>query len=147
MAHIRKPQEPSQRNGTVAIEYGLILPVMLLFTLGIMDTGRLLWTYITLTRATEAAARCGAVNTTASCPDPTGKCCTPIPSYAATAAWGINDVTAAAFTVTTPACGVQVQATYTFQFITPWFPSFGASAPFGAPTMTLNATACYPAQF
>ena len=28
----------------VAIEYGLILPAMLLFTLGIMDAGRLLWT-------------------------------------------------------------------------------------------------------
>lgn len=48
MAQIRKQQEASQRNGNVAIEYAFILPVMLLFTLGIMDTGRLLWTYITL---------------------------------------------------------------------------------------------------
>jgi Flp pilus assembly protein TadG len=140
MAQIRKSQEASHTDGTVAIEYALILPVLLLFTLGIMDTGRLLWTYITLTRAAEAAARCGAVNTT-TCPAGS------IPAYAVTQAWGLNDVTAAAFTVTTPACGVRVQATYTFQFITPWFPSFGVSAPFGAPTMTLNATACYPAQF
>jgi Flp pilus assembly protein TadG len=139
MAQIRKPQAASHSDGTVAIEYGLILPAMLLFTLGIMDTGRLLWTYVTLTRATEAAARCGAVNTT-TCPTAS------IPAYAVTQAWGINDVTAADFTATTPACGVQVQATYTFQFITPWFPSFGASAPFGAPTMTLNATSCYPIQ-
>jgi len=57
MAQIRKPQEATHTDGTVAIEYALILPVMLLFTLGIMDTGRLLWTYITLTRAVEAAAR------------------------------------------------------------------------------------------
>jgi hypothetical protein len=139
MAQIRKSQAASHRNGTVAIEYGLILPVMLLFTLGIMDTGRLLWTYITLTRATEAAARCGAVNNTTTCPS--------IPAYAVDQAWGINDVTAANFTQSTPACGVQVAATYTFTFITPWFPSFGASAPFGAPTMTLNATSCYPKQF
>ena len=125
-------------NGTVAIEYGLILPVMLLFTLGIMDAGRLLWTYTTLSRATEAAARCGAVNDTATCPS--------IPAYAVAQAWGINDVTAADFVATTPACGVQVQATYTFQFIVPWFPQFSASAPFGATTMTLNATACYPIQ-
>ena len=37
MAQIRKPQEASYADGTVAIEYGLILPAMLLFTLGIMD--------------------------------------------------------------------------------------------------------------
>jgi hypothetical protein len=139
MAHIRRSQAASHSDGTVAIEYGLILPVMLLFTLGIMDTGRLLWTYITLTRAAEAAARCGAVNNTATCPS--------IPAFAVTQAWGINDVTAANFTQSTPACGVQVAATYTFQFITPWFPSFSASAPFSGPTMTLNATACYPKQF
>jgi hypothetical protein len=138
MGQIRKPHEASQR-GTVAIEYGLILPAMLLFTFGIMDTGRLLWTYITLTRATEAAARCGAVNNTTTCPS--------IPAYAVDQAWGINDVTAANFTQSTPACGVQVAATYTFTFITPWFSSFGSSAPFGAPTMTLNATSCYPKQF
>jgi len=143
MAQIRKPQAASHSDGTVAIEYGLILPAMLLFTLGIMDTGRLLWTYVTLTRATEAAARCCAVATT------TSTNCTSsasIQSYAAAQAWGINDVTAANFTQSTPACGVQVAATYTFTFITPWFPSFSASAPFGAPTMTLNATACYPKQ-
>jgi TadE-like protein len=105
MAQIRESQEASHTSGTVAIEYALILPVLLLFTLGIMDTGRLLWTYITLTRATEAAARCGAVNTAVSCPAPNGACCTPIPSYAATAAWGLNDVTAGMFTVTTPQCG------------------------------------------
>ena len=138
MAQIRISQAASHSDGTVAIEYGLILPAMLLFTLGIMDTGRLLWTYITLSRAAEAAARCGAVNNTTTCPS--------IPAYAAAQAWGINDVTAADFTATTPACGVQVAATYTFTFITPWFPSFSASAPFGAPTMTLNATACYPKQ-
>lgn len=141
MAQIRKPQDASQRSGTVAIEYGLILPVMLLITLGLMDTGRLLWTYITLSRATEAAARYGAV-----C-DSTTVTCNGIPDYAAAQAWGLNNVAASDFTATTPACGVQVQATYTFQFVTPWFPQFGASAPFSGPSMTLNATACYPKQF
>ncbi|MGB7977207.1 MAG: TadE family protein [Roseiarcus sp.] len=126
----------------MAIEYGLILPVLLLFTLGIMDTGRLLWTNITLTRATEVAARCGAVNIT-TCPAAN------IAAYAATEAqnFGIYDAAAANFVATTPACGVQVQATYTFQFVVPWFPQFSASAPFGGTTMTLNATACYPKQY
>ena len=47
-------------GGASAIEYGIILPVFLAFLLGIMDTGRLLWTYNTLHRATDAAARCAA---------------------------------------------------------------------------------------
>ena len=67
MAQIRKSQEASHTEGSVAVEYGLVLPAMLLFTLGIMDAGRLLWSDITLTRATEAAARCGAVDQT-NCP-------------------------------------------------------------------------------
>jgi Flp pilus assembly protein TadG len=79
MAQIRKMQAASQRNGNVAIEYGLILPAMLLFTLGIMDAGRLLWTYTTLSRATEAAARCGALNDTTTCPS--------IPAYAVAQAY------------------------------------------------------------
>ena|SRR5579863_1681151 len=125
--------------GSVAIEYGLILPVMLLFTLGIMDAGRLLWTNITLTRATEAAARCYAVNSSTCSAGA-------VPAYAASQAWGINDIAASNFQASTPACGMQVQATYTFQFLVPWFPQFSAAAPFGAATMTLNATACYPPQ-
>ena len=67
--------------GSVAIEYGLILPAMLLFTLGIMDAGRLLWANVTLTRATEAAARCYAVNTTMC---PAGS----VPAYAASSGLG-----------------------------------------------------------
>ena len=39
---------------------GLILPALLMFTLGIIEYGRYLWAYTTLMRATEAAARCGA---------------------------------------------------------------------------------------
>jgi Flp pilus assembly protein TadG len=135
-------RDPFHTAGSVAIEYGLILPVMLLFTLGLLDASRLLWTNITLTRATEVAARCGAVNIT-TCPTAS------IPAYAATQAqnFGISDATAANFVATTPACGVQLLATYTYQFLVPWFPQFSASAPFGGTTMTLNATACYPKQY
>ncbi len=46
----------------MAVEYGIILPVLLMLMLGIIDTGRLIWTQTTLDRAVEAAARCGAVN-------------------------------------------------------------------------------------
>ena len=128
--------------GTVAIEYGLVLPVMLLFTFGIMDTGRLLWTYVTLTEATETAARCWAVNTT-TCPTAAS-----IPAYAATQAnaMGLSGVTATNFTSSTSTCGAQVVGTYTYAFFTPWFPQFSTKAPFGSATSTLTAKACYPVQ-
>jgi Flp pilus assembly protein TadG len=121
----------ARQRGSVAIEYALILPALLLFVIGIMDTGRLIWTYTTLSRAAEAAARCAAINTT--------DCGTAsqIKSYAAAQAWGLT-ITAAAFTVTTETCGIQVKGTYDFTFVIPAF-----TATFG--TITLNATACYPA--
>ena len=52
------------QSGATALEYALVLPMLLLFIIGIIDVSRLLWTYTTLTRATEAAARCGAVDKT-----------------------------------------------------------------------------------
>src|SRR5450631_3737167 len=136
MSQMLKSEVASHRDGTVAIEFGILLPLLLLFTFGIIDFGRVLWTNTTLTRATQAAARCGALNATTTCPD--------VAAYAVSQAWGINDITSAAFTVTTTTCGLQVSATYNFQFIIPWFPQFGSSAPLG--TQTLTAIACYPQQ-
>lgn len=123
----------SQR-GSVAVEYAFILPALLLFVFGIMDTGRLLWTHATLNRAAQAAARCAAI-------DPVN-CGTAaqIKSYAVAQAFGLN-IDATAFTPTTVACGSKVAATFTFQFVIPWM---GVS-PYGqSNTATLNATACYP---
>ena len=136
MAQIRKSQEASHTDGTVAIEYGLILPAMLLFTLGNHGHRPLALDICHADPGDRSRRALRRRQHDSTCPS--------IPAYAVAQAWGINDVTAANFTATTPTCGVQVAATYTFQFIVPWFPQFGASAPFGAPTMTLNATACYP---
>src|SRR5436190_10000002 len=94
-----------RRRGTAAIEYAIVLPVLLVFVLGTMDTGRLLWTYVTLNRATEAAARCAAISAAV----PTATTCSTVAltqSYAANAAWGLT-VPASAFTVSNPACGMQ----------------------------------------
>lgn len=121
-----------RRRGTAAIEYAIVLPVLLMFVLGIMDTGRLLWTYTTIYRASEAAARCAAISAavvTATTCSTSGK----TQSYAAAAAWGLN-IPASAFTVSNPACGMQVSATYDFGFVFPWR------------SMTLNTTVCYPFQ-
>ena len=118
----------SRRRGNVALEYALILPVLLMFILGIVDTGRVLWTSMTLARAVEAAARCGAVNKF--------KCGTDaqIRNEAVLEAWGLS-LSPANFTVIIDSCGKKVQGTYDFTFIIP-FVSLG--------TRTLTATACYP---
>ncbi|MDU6495166.1 TadE/TadG family type IV pilus assembly protein, partial [Bradyrhizobium sp.] len=45
MAPILKSRTRPRRSGAVAIEYGFVLPVLLLFIFGIIDIGRLLWTF------------------------------------------------------------------------------------------------------
>lgn len=122
----------SGQRGSVAIEYALILPLLLMFVIGLMDTARLIWSYATLTRAVEAAARCGAIDTT--------RCGTvaQIKSVAAAEAWGMT-IDASMFTVTTAACGVQVKGSYDFTFI---MPGFNYVVPTG--TVTLGAVACFP---
>jgi len=119
-------------RGAAAVEYGLILPVMLLFVFGIIDIGRLMWTYTTLSRATEAAARCGAVDM--------NNCATvtQIKTRGVNEAWGLT-IAPSAFTPTAAACGVHVVGTYSFVFA---IPALMGASPLG--TITLNATACYP---
>lgn len=144
MARTRKSQAASHRDGTVAIEYGLILPMLLLLTFGIIESGRFFWTYITLNRAADAAARYGAVCNPASEP------CTAIPTYAVQQAWGMSGIPAGTFTVTFPTCGgaqpgVQVVASYPYNFLMPWF---NPNTTLGvANAFTITATACYPKQF
>lgn len=121
-----------QRCGAVAIEYALLLPIMLLFIVGLMDVGRLLWTYTTLNRAVEAAARCAAINTI--------ECgaTAQIQDRAVAEAWGLN-IGTSAFTVSTPSCGVQVRGVFEFSFA---IPGLATITPLG--TITLDATSCYP---
>lgn len=109
-----------------------MLPALLLFVFGLIDCGRAFWTYTTLYRATEAAARCGAVNTTV--------CGTAgqIQTYAVTQAFGLT-INASAFTVnTTTACGVQVTASFPFVFV---IPQLTALIP---GSVTFATTSCYP---
>jgi uncharacterized membrane protein len=110
-----KHRKSRGKRGTAALEYGLIFPVLILFLLGIMDMGRLMWTYANLYRAVEAGARCGAVDVT--------NCGTAaqIQATAAGAVWGMT-VPAAAFGVSTTS-GVRVSANYAFNFFMPGFSS------------------------
>ena len=94
MRVFRNTRRFRRRNrGTVAIEYALILPVLLLFVLGITDTGRLLWTYVALHRSVAAAARCGAIDETAC------GTTTQIRTYAVAAAYGLP-IAPGSYTVT-----------------------------------------------
>jgi Flp pilus assembly protein TadG len=127
----------SGTRGSEAIEFAIVLPALLMFVLGLMDMGRLLWTNVTLSHAVEAAARCASVKNTSVC----GSTPTQIASYAASQAWGLG-LTSAAFTATTPVCGNNVSGTLNFAFIIPWY---YVASPFGAGNaMTLTAVACYP---
>jgi len=118
-------------RGSEAIEFAICVPAFLMFALGIADCGRLLWTNANLALAAAAAARCGAINTSA--------CGTTslIQSYAASIG-----PTSAVFTATNPACGTQVSGTVSYQFFIPWFYEV---SPFGTSNqLTLTAVACYP---
>lgn len=116
------------RRGATAVEYALILPVLLFLLLGIMDVSRWAWVQATLEYATAAAARCASINTT--------ECgaTAQIQAYGAARAHGMS-IPASSFTVTAAACGRRVSASTPFSFITPWI---------GPQGLTLSADACYP---
>jgi Flp pilus assembly protein TadG len=133
---MREPADPGRRiRGTVAVEYALLLPALLLFILGIAECGRLFWAYTTLYRATQAAARCGAVNASI--------CATAsqIQNYAVTQAYGLT-VDASVFTASTASCGVRVSASFPFTLLIPWVTAGTPSGAFNI--ITLTSTACYP---
>jgi Flp pilus assembly protein TadG len=128
------PREDRATAGSMALEYGLAVPVLILLVFMTMDVARLMWTYVTLQRAVQASARCAAVNPTV-CSGPSQ-----IASRAVSEAWGLA-VTPSVFTAQTQACGARVTANYGFTLLIPWTGGGAQSQP-GAITLTL--TACYP---
>ncbi len=126
----------SREGGTTAVEFAILLPAFLMFTLGVLDCGRLLWSHAMLERSVSSAARCAAINASL--------CGTAlaIQNHGAGQAWGLG-LAASAFTVSPAACGTQVVGRLTFQFVIPWF--YG-SAPYGSGnSVLLTAAACNPA--
>jgi Flp pilus assembly protein TadG len=114
-------------RGASAVEFALTVPVFLTIVFGLMQCALLLWTKVALQHGAELAARCATVNTVL--------CGTTsdIQQYAAQHAYGLNPP-ASTFTVSTPACGNQVSANYTFQLM----------SYFGTPSLTLNQVSCFP---
>jgi len=131
------------RGGASAVEMAFLLPVFMLFILGICEFGRALWTQTALQFAVEAAARCAAVSP--SLCTATGGSSMDVPGYAASQAFGMT-IPSSAFTYTPNAtCGVtsgasgsggaQVTASYVFDAIVP------ALVPVN---VTLSAKSCHP---
>ncbi len=118
----------SDRHGGTAVEMAVVLPFLTLMILGTIETGWMLWSTSTLDYAVEEAARCGAVDV--------NNCGTVAATQSVAASKAMTlGMAAANFTVTTPACGKQVAANYTFSFAQPFFTNF---------TVTIPATSCYP---
>ncbi len=150
----RRPDRKAPRDrGAAAVEFALLLPLLLLLVFGIIDFGRALNAQITLTQAAREGARLAALGDSnvvsgtqtaatglspvsvgvSSCPAGTtsGATCTTVTTCPANAATGVSAV---------------VQASYSFSFITPIkaiASMFGAS--FGS-TMTLTATGVMPCE-
>ena len=99
-----------------------------MLAVGMTEAGVILWTQLGLQHGVEMAARCSSVNTTL-CGSPSA-----IQNYAAERSLGVNPP-ASTFTVNSPACGIQVSANYTYQFVSTYF---------GAPSIVLTAQSCVP---
>jgi Flp pilus assembly protein TadG len=111
-----------------AVEFALTAPVFFLMTFGTIEGGMLIWTQVGLQHGAEMAARCASIN--ANLCNTTGS----IQTYAAQQAYGLNPPPTT-FSVSAAACGNQVSASYTFSFLTSFFP---------AATMAISAQACFP---
>jgi Flp pilus assembly protein TadG len=121
------------RDAATAIEMAFLLPVFLMFLLGIEEFGRALWTQTALQFAVERAARCAAVSPST---------CEDVPAYAASQVFGLS-IPAESFTYTANAiCGAasittqtQVTASYAFQPVVPQLVPIN---------VTLSAKSCHP---
>ncbi|HEV8695855.1 MAG TPA: TadE/TadG family type IV pilus assembly protein [Lysobacter sp.] len=56
-------------DGAAAVEFALVVPVFILFCIGIFEAGRMMWIRNSIQTATEEAARYAMVHTTATDPE------------------------------------------------------------------------------
>ena len=124
-------------RGAAAVEFALLLPLLLLLVFGIIDFGRALNAQITLTQAAREGARLAALG------EPN------VVSGTQAAATGLSPVA-----VTVTSCPVNagagvdatVKVSYTFSFVTPLSALsklFGSALP---STMTLSAQGVMPCE-
>lgn len=128
-------------RGTAAVEFALVLPVLLLIVFGIIDFGRALNAQITLTGAAREGVRLAALGY----PDAA------IQARVAAAAPGLSGLTATVTASCPPGAGpsadAEVDVSYSFSFITPVGAVVGflGGSGFGAP-MELTAQGVMPCE-
>lgn len=118
----------SDRRGSIAAEFALVIPILLLLSFGIIEFGRVMWVRNSLQSAVEDAARCYALNR------PECETTDAVKSYAASKTGGVP-ATEDMFTPSVVACGKQVVATYDFDSFVPVIPL----------DIEISARACRPA--
>ena len=123
-------------GGATAVEFAMISGAFLIMLFGIIEVGRIFWTWNALQYATEETARYAIVHTAASSSD--------LSDYAFQAMSGINtDVSASSLTVLTSSptvagvSFVQVDSSYVFSTLTSFLPDSISS-------LTLTASARVP---
>lgn len=114
------------RAGSLTVDFAMIAGPLLSLLLGTMEIGRLLWYQNALNYSVEEGARCATIDV--------NNCGTTdqVKSYSA----GKSGVGFASgvFSVSSPACGNQVNASYPMSL----------SIPFVPVSVTLTAQSCYP---
>lgn len=112
--------------GNLAVEFGLLAPVLMLFIFGIAEGGRLLWTVNALHYSVQEAARCASINRT------TCGSASNIESFAAGRSGA--GFASSVFTATVAGCGNRVSASYTMPL----------NIPFMSHSISFSAQSCYP---
>ena len=115
-------------DGATALEFALTAPIFLAMVLGSLTLGLGLFAQVALQHGVEMAARCATINTTI-CGSTSS-----IQTYAVQQSLGLGPPSST-FTVSTPSCGNQVQATYPIKL------NF---AVYGHRDITLAASSCFP---
>ena len=136
----RRARSPRPRDrGAAAVEFALLLPLLLLLVFGIIDFGRALNAQITLTQAAREGARVAALGQSG------------VTSRAQAAAIGLKGVAVSVVTAcpagSLPGTDAVVKVSYSFSFITPVGAVaglFGGSG-YGAP-ITLSAQGVMPCE-
>jgi Flp pilus assembly protein TadG len=121
-------------DGSVAVEAAFVLPVLVLFVIGSIEFGRVLWTYHTMLLAAEEGGRYAMVYgaspsllTSASCPNVATvnlvNCTKARANTYLTNYLGTGHADASEDASSPP--NMTIWATYTFNFITPILQSYG----------------------
>jgi len=135
---LSRPGARDKDRGATAVEFALLLPLLLLLVFGIVDFGRAINTQITLTQAAREGARLAALG------QPN------VVSGTQAAATGLSPVTVAVTSCpsgATQTTSAVVKASYLFKFVTPVGAIAGlfGGKGFGAP-ITLTATGEMPCE-